>query len=169
MSDAEGLLLYQFAFSHFNENVRWALDYKGLPRKERAVLPGFHARSIRKLSGGPTTTPLLCDGGRQSRGRRPSSSTWNCERLRLRSFPRTQRSEAKRFDGSRGSTRRSGPLFGSRSFTNSSPIPLMRAEYSRSGNRPGRERCTEACSRAWCRCCVSECRSTSRRRGRPAT
>ena len=58
------LVLYQFAFSHFNEKVRWALDYKGLARVDRPLLPGPHARTVRKLSGGPTTTPLLCDGAR---------------------------------------------------------------------------------------------------------
>ena len=57
------LVLYQFAFSHYNEKARWTLDYKGLASERRAVLPGFHERTIRKLSG-KTTTPVLTDGDR---------------------------------------------------------------------------------------------------------
>jgi glutathione S-transferase len=53
------LTLHQFLSSHFNEKVRWALDYKGLPHHRESYLPGPHAPAIRKLSGGPTTTPLL--------------------------------------------------------------------------------------------------------------
>jgi len=62
MSRVGPVLLYQFAFSHYNEKVRWALDYKGIASERRSLLPGFHERTIRALSGGPTTTPLLCDG-----------------------------------------------------------------------------------------------------------
>jgi glutathione S-transferase len=58
------LTLHQFAASHFNEKVRWALDYKGLPHKRETYLPGPHFPVIKKLSGGPSTTPLLQhDGG----------------------------------------------------------------------------------------------------------
>ncbi len=64
MGKDPGIVLYQFAFSHYNEKVRWALDYKGLPRQDRPLLPGFHARTVAKRSGGPTTTPLLEVGGR---------------------------------------------------------------------------------------------------------
>ncbi len=60
--DGDGRVLYQFAFSHFNEKARWALDYKGLPREERNLLPGLHERTIRRLTG-MTTTPVLCEGG----------------------------------------------------------------------------------------------------------
>jgi glutathione S-transferase len=61
---ASPIVLYQFAFSHYNEKVRWALDYKGLPSRRVSLLPGFHESRIRRLSGGPTTTPLLRDGER---------------------------------------------------------------------------------------------------------
>ena len=58
------LTVHQFAASHFNEKVRWALDYKGLPHKRETYLPGPHFPLIKKLSGGPSTTPLLQhDGG----------------------------------------------------------------------------------------------------------
>jgi glutathione S-transferase len=53
------LTVHQFAASHFNEKVRWALDYKGLPHKRETYLPGPHFPVIKKLSGGPSTTPLL--------------------------------------------------------------------------------------------------------------
>lgn len=62
------LVLYQFAFSHYNEKVRWALDWKGLPSRRRGLLPGLHERTTRRLSGGPTTTPLLVDAGRAVSG-----------------------------------------------------------------------------------------------------
>jgi glutathione S-transferase len=58
------LTLHQFTASHFNEKVRWALDYKGLSHKREAYLPGPHLPVIKRLSGGPSTTPLLQhDGG----------------------------------------------------------------------------------------------------------
>jgi len=67
-SSCGDLVLYQFAFSHYNEKVRWALDWKGLPSERRCLLPGLHERRIRRLSGGPTTTPLLQDGARAISG-----------------------------------------------------------------------------------------------------
>jgi len=58
------LTVHQFAASHFNEKVRWALDYKGLPHQRETYLPGPHIPVIKKLSGGLSTTPLLQhDGG----------------------------------------------------------------------------------------------------------
>jgi glutathione S-transferase len=58
------LTVHQFAASHFNEKVRWALDYKGLPHQRETYLPGPHIPVIKTLSGGPSTTPLLQhDGG----------------------------------------------------------------------------------------------------------
>ena len=56
------LVLYQFAFSHFNEKARWALDWKGLDSKRINLLPGFHSRKARKLSG-TTQTPILVSDG----------------------------------------------------------------------------------------------------------
>jgi len=58
------LTVHQFAASHFNEKVRWTLDYKRLPHQRETYLPGPHFPLIKKLSGGPSTTPLLQhDGG----------------------------------------------------------------------------------------------------------
>ena len=68
MSNAADLVLYQFSFSHYNEKVRWALDFKGLPHQRRSLLPGLHERTIRKLSGDTTTTPVLRDGDRAIAG-----------------------------------------------------------------------------------------------------
>lgn len=53
------LTLHQFERSHFNDKVRWALDYKQIPHKRVSYLPGPHVPQIRRRSGGPTTTPLL--------------------------------------------------------------------------------------------------------------
>ena len=55
------LRLIQFAFSHYNEKVRWALDYKGLEATREDVLPGPHARLVTRLSG-QSATPLLMVG-----------------------------------------------------------------------------------------------------------
>jgi glutathione S-transferase len=63
-----GRVLYQFAFSHYNEKVRWALDYKGLPSRRRSLLPGLHERTVRRRSGGPTSTPLLEEADRALSG-----------------------------------------------------------------------------------------------------
>ncbi len=53
------LILHQFVASHFNEKVRWALDYKAVPHERLSYLPGPHRVPIKALSGGPVTTPLL--------------------------------------------------------------------------------------------------------------
>ncbi len=52
------ITLHQFAFSHFNEKARWALDWKGIERVDHNLLPGFHFRAARRLSGA-TQTPIL--------------------------------------------------------------------------------------------------------------
>jgi glutathione S-transferase len=43
--------LYQFAFSHYNEKARWALDWKRVPHRRRSLLPGPHRPVIQKLTG----------------------------------------------------------------------------------------------------------------------
>jgi glutathione S-transferase len=43
--------LYQFAFSHYNEKARWALDWKGIAHVRRSLLPGPHRPVIQKLTG----------------------------------------------------------------------------------------------------------------------
>lgn len=52
------LELIQFPFSTYNEKVRWALDYKGLGRKDTPLLPGPHVGYVRKRTG-QTATPVL--------------------------------------------------------------------------------------------------------------
>ncbi|MEM7217052.1 MAG: glutathione S-transferase family protein [Pseudomonadota bacterium] len=53
--------LHQFAFSHFNEKARWALDYKGIAHRRETYLPGPHMAPIKRLSG-QTATPVLQQG-----------------------------------------------------------------------------------------------------------
>jgi glutathione S-transferase len=50
--------LHQFSHSHFNEKVRWTLDYKNLRHLRICYIPGPHAPQIRRLSG-QTETPVL--------------------------------------------------------------------------------------------------------------
>lgn len=50
--------LIQFHYSHFNEKARWALDYKGVVHVRTSLLPGPHARSVRRLTG-QTEVPVL--------------------------------------------------------------------------------------------------------------
>jgi glutathione S-transferase len=56
-------VLYQFAFSHFNEKARWALDWKGIAHVRKNVLPGPHAKHAQAISGAPTTPYLVLDSG----------------------------------------------------------------------------------------------------------
>ncbi|MBC7943773.1 MAG: glutathione S-transferase family protein [Burkholderiales bacterium] len=53
--------LYQFAFSHYCEKVRWALDFKGIPYTAINLLPGLHLKPISKLAP-KTCMPVLVDG-----------------------------------------------------------------------------------------------------------
>lgn len=52
------LCLHQFEFSHFNEKVRWALDYKNIAHTRQSYLPGPHKPFIKRLSG-TEQTPVL--------------------------------------------------------------------------------------------------------------
>lgn len=54
--------LYHFAFSHYNEKVRWMLDYAGLPSTRVALLPGPHARVTQPRSGQSSTPLVEIDG-----------------------------------------------------------------------------------------------------------
>lgn len=54
------LELIHFAFSHYNEKARWALDHKRLPHRRRALLPGPHVPVAKRLTG-KTETPILLD------------------------------------------------------------------------------------------------------------
>lgn len=53
--------LYQMPISHFCEKIRWALDYKQLDYRIHNLLPGFHVRATKKLTG-QTSVPILVDG-----------------------------------------------------------------------------------------------------------
>ena len=59
---AEPPVLWHLKVSHYNEKVRWALDHKGVAHVRRALDPGFHRATVRRLSGGDTTPLLVLDG-----------------------------------------------------------------------------------------------------------
>jgi glutathione S-transferase len=59
--DAERPVLWQLQISHYNEKVRWALDYKRIPHTRRSMLPGVHRLMARRLAGVPTS-PVLTIG-----------------------------------------------------------------------------------------------------------
>jgi glutathione S-transferase len=54
-------VLWQLQISHYNEKVRWALDYKRIPHTRRSMLPGVHRLMARKLAG-IDTSPVLTIG-----------------------------------------------------------------------------------------------------------
>ena len=54
--------LIQFHRSHYNEKVRWALDWKGVPHVRRSLLPGPHAPTILRLTGKTEVPVLRIDG-----------------------------------------------------------------------------------------------------------
>jgi glutathione S-transferase len=58
----EAIELFQFPFSHYNEKARWALDWKGVPHRRRAVLPGPHVPIIWWLTGQKAVPVLRLDG-----------------------------------------------------------------------------------------------------------
>jgi glutathione S-transferase len=55
--------LLHFRVSHFNEKVRWALDAKRIPHTRRALIPGWHVVTARRLTG-QTAVPILQIDGR---------------------------------------------------------------------------------------------------------
>jgi glutathione S-transferase len=57
-------VLWQLEVSHYNEKVRWALDYKHVPHIRRSLLPGLHALKAKRLTGDTSTTPVLTLDGR---------------------------------------------------------------------------------------------------------
>jgi glutathione S-transferase len=54
--------LHQFSHSHYNEKVRWTLDYKNVPHVRLCYLPGPHAPQIRRMTGQSETPVLRIDG-----------------------------------------------------------------------------------------------------------
>ncbi len=55
-------LLWHIPLSHFNEKVRWALDYKGIPHRRRVLGPDYLIRAWRATGRG--TLPILFMEGR---------------------------------------------------------------------------------------------------------
>lgn len=55
--------LYQFCISHYSEKVRWALDYKGIQYQPVNLLPGQHAKTVKKLTGAGSSVPVLDHNG----------------------------------------------------------------------------------------------------------
>jgi glutathione S-transferase len=55
---ADRPVLWQLQISHYNEKVRWALDYKRIPHTRRSMLPGVH-QVILKRKAGVITSPVL--------------------------------------------------------------------------------------------------------------
>jgi glutathione S-transferase len=56
-------LLWQYSFSNYNEKVRWALDFKGIPHRRRSLMPGGPRAMAMSRNGG--TLPVLdLDGER---------------------------------------------------------------------------------------------------------
>ena len=55
-------VLWQFRFSHYNEKVRWALDWKGIPHVRRSLVPGFHIPRVLWLTGQKSVPVLVRDG-----------------------------------------------------------------------------------------------------------
>ena len=55
-------VLWQFRQSHFNEKIRWALDWKGIPHVRRSVLPGPHVPVLLWLTGQKQVPALILDG-----------------------------------------------------------------------------------------------------------
>jgi len=56
-----GMTLLEFPHSHYCEKVRWALDYKGIPFKAVAILPGLHMITVRKYAPDTSVPVLLSD------------------------------------------------------------------------------------------------------------
>jgi glutathione S-transferase len=55
-------VLWHFPISHFNEKVRWALDYKGIPHVRRALGASYLPRAL-WATGQPRLPILFVDGG----------------------------------------------------------------------------------------------------------
>lgn len=55
-------VLWQFRQSHFNEKIRWALDWKGIPHVRRSVLAGPHVPVLVWLTGQRQVPALTLDG-----------------------------------------------------------------------------------------------------------
>jgi len=59
---SERPVLWQFTASHFNEKVRWALDWKGMAYERRSLLPGLHLPRALLVSRQRSVPVLVLDG-----------------------------------------------------------------------------------------------------------
>jgi glutathione S-transferase len=68
VADERTPVLWHISFSHYNEKVRWALDYKGIEHRRREAVGGTHPLVALALTRGRSSTfPLLeLDGQRVS-------------------------------------------------------------------------------------------------------
>jgi len=57
-------VLWHISISHYSEKARWALDFKRLPHRRRAIPGGFHVPFALALTGGESYTfpVLILDG-----------------------------------------------------------------------------------------------------------
>lgn len=62
MTDQDLPVLHHFRLSMYPEKVRWVLDYKQVPHRRKAYLPGPHALPLMWLSGQKSTPVLTHDG-----------------------------------------------------------------------------------------------------------
>src|SRR3954469_6029957 len=60
--ETERPVLWQLQISHYNEKVRWALDYKRIPHARRSMLPGVHRLITTRIAGSPASPGLTIDG-----------------------------------------------------------------------------------------------------------
>src|SRR3954469_16410423 len=61
-SEQQRPCLWQLQISHYNEKVRWALDYKRIPHRRRSMLPGVHRLITKRLAGIVTSPVMTIDG-----------------------------------------------------------------------------------------------------------
>jgi len=59
---AERPVLWQLQISHYNEKVRWALDYKRIAHTRRSMLPGVHQLILKRKAGTVLSPVLELDG-----------------------------------------------------------------------------------------------------------
>ncbi len=60
------VVLWHIELSHYNEKVRWALDYKGIPHQRRVPMPGLHrVRAMALTRGAHQRLPVLDLEGRR--------------------------------------------------------------------------------------------------------
>jgi glutathione S-transferase len=59
---ADRAVLWQLQISHYNEKVRWALDYKRIRHTRRSMMPGVHQLIVKRKAGIITSPVLEVDG-----------------------------------------------------------------------------------------------------------